>query len=997
MSDLVRALRAAISGEVEDGRAARATFSMDASNYRQVPVAVVFPRDAVELATTVRLCREHAVPITARGAGTSIGGQALGRGIVVDVSRHMNAVVAIDPERRTARVQPGVVLDDLRAAAAEHGLTFGPDPSTHSRCTIGGMIGNDACGSHSVAWGRTADNVLSLDVLTAGGARLTIDRDGVDGARSTHGVRSDDAAAAAEVGRALRELADENLALLRRGFPDLPRRVSGYALDQLLPENGRNVLRALVGSEGTCVLVAEAEVRLVPLPAATTLMVAGFTDDVAAADAVPEVLPMKPLTVEGMGADLIDALLVRGRRPAALDALPEGGGWLFVEVGGDDAADARRRGEEMADRLRRVCGARTALVQDPATQRQLWSIREAAAGTATRMAGGAEAWPGWEDAAVPPENLGSYLREFRTLLRAHGLHGIPYGHFGEGCVHVRIDFALASADGRADFRSFIEDAADLVVKHGGSLSGEHGDGQARAELLPRMYSAEMIALFERFKAVWDPDDLLNPGILVRPRSLDADLRFDGPVRELPITLRYPHDDGSLARAAHRCIGVGKCIDTSSGVMCPSYMVTGREEYTTRGRARLLSEMIRGETIPDGWRSAEVRDALDLCLACKGCLSDCPVNVDMASYKAEFLHQHYARRLRPASHYALGFLPLWARLASLAPGAVNTLLSGRGTASLLKRAGGVAPERSLPRFAKETFRRALRRRTGTTVGRTRSARDDVVRRGIVRRGLIRRGLVRRGAADSGVSGAATTSGARPAVVLWPDTFTNFLSPEVGLDAVRVLEHAGFEVRLPGASVCCGLTWISTGQLGVARRLLRRTVRVLDAELRAGTPIVGLEPSCLAVLRHDARDLLADDELRGLPDRVQTLAGFLEQHAPEMELPSLGATAITQQHCHQHAVFGNTADERILRKAGVRNQTLDSGCCGLAGNFGMERGHHDVSVAAANRVLVPAVDAAPQETLVLADGFSCRTQIAELTDRRALHLAQVLARAIDPTGE
>ena len=919
----------ALAGEVESDTTARAVYSMDASNYRHVPLAVVFPSTVEDLETTVRLCREYRIPITARGAGTSIGGQALGRGVVVDYSRHLNRLLEIDPEARTARVQPGLVLDALRAAAAPHGLTFGPDPSTHSRCTIGGMVGNDACGSHSVAWGRTADNVVALDVLTADGTRLTIGPEPPDDPRVT----------------AVKRLALDNLAVLRTAFPSLPRRVSGYALDQLLPENGTNLVRALVGTEGTCVLLTGITVRLVPAPAARALVVAGYADDIAAADAAPSVLPLRPLTIEGMGRDLIGALLARRAHPAA-DLLPPGRGWLFVEVGGTDPAEAAARADEVAAVLRRETGAATVVETRPADQRVLWSVREDAAGIATRMADGSEAWPGWEDSAVPPEHLGVYLRDFRTLLGKYGLRGVPYGHFGEGCVHVRINFGLTTGEGRRRFRSFMADAADLVVRHGGSLSGEHGDGQARAELLSRMYPPEILALFERFKAIWDPDGLLNPGNLVRPRALDADLRFDGPVRSLPVTLKYPYDGGSFATATQRCVGVGACVDTSSGVMCPSYMVTGREEHSTRGRSRLLFEMMRGETVPDGFRSAEVLEALDLCLACKGCLSDCPVNVDMASYKAEFLYQHYAGRLRPASHYTLGFLPVLARLASAAPRLANAVLASR-LSRLVSKAGGITPERSLPRFAPRTFRRGFRAR----------ARN------------------------------------KPRVVLWPDTFTNFLSPEVGHDAVRVLEHAGFDVVLPSSSVCCGLTWISTGQLGVARRVLRRTLRVLRPELEAGTPVVGVEPSCLAVFRHDAHELLDDAELRGLPEKAFTLAEFLEKFAPDVSFPALAASAIIQQHCHQHAVMGNAADERLLRKVGVGNRTLDSGCCGLAGNFGVEKGHYEVSVAAARRVLVPEIQAASADTMVLADGFSCRTQIDDLTGRQALHLAQVLAAALD----
>ncbi|MEV0538457.1 FAD-binding and (Fe-S)-binding domain-containing protein [Nocardia salmonicida] len=920
----------ALAGEVESSPTARATYSMDASNYRHVPLAIVFPSTLDDLEATVRICRAHGVPITARGAGTSIGGQALGQGVIVDYSRHLNRVLAVDPQTQTARVQPGTILDTLRAEAAQYGLTFGPDPSTHSRCTIGGMVGNDACGSHSVAWGRTADNVVALDVLTSDGSRLTIGAELPDDPRAI----------------ASKQLALDNLSLLRTAFPALPRRVSGYALDQLLPENRTNLLRAMVGTEGTCVLLTEITVRLVAAPAARALVVAGYEDDIAAADAVPEVLLLQPLTVEGMGQDLIDALQTRRTHPA-VELLPEGRGWLFIEVAGADAEDAAARADEIAAILRRKTGAAT-LVEVRATgQRLLWSVREAAAGIVTRMADGSEAWPGWEDSAVPPEQLGTYLRNFRALLDKYGFRGIPYGHFGEGCVHVRINFGLTTDDGRRQFRSFMEDAADLVVRHGGSLSGEHGDGQARAELLTRMYPPEILALFARFKAIWDPENLLNPGNLVNPRALDADLRFDGPVRSLPLTLKYPHDGGDFATATRRCVGVGACIDTSSGVMCPSYMATGREEHSTRGRSRLLFEMMRGETITDGWRSEEVRDALDLCLGCKGCLSDCPVNVDMASYKAEFLHHHYARRVRPASHYTLGNLPLLARIASVAPVLVNKVLSGRA-AGPIKSIGGITPERSLPQFARRSFRREFR---------------------------------------------GSAAGDRPKVVLWPDTFTNFLSPEVGHDAVRVLEHAGFDVVLPSASVCCGLTWISTGQLNVARRVLKRTLRVLEPELEAGIPVVGLEPSCLAVFRHDSRELLDESELHGLPDQAYTLAEFLEKFAPDASFPKVDASAITQQHCHQHAVMGNAADERLLRKVGVDNRTLDSGCCGLAGNFGVEKGHYEVSVAAAQRVLVPEVLAASEETMVLADGFSCRTQIEELTSRKALHLAEVLARGLD----
>ncbi|WP_236541212.1 FAD-binding and (Fe-S)-binding domain-containing protein [Spiractinospora alimapuensis] len=952
-NDVIGQLRQRVRGEVSDATIHRAVYSADASVYRQVPRAVVHPLDEDDLIGAVTTCTAAGVPVTLRGAGTSIAGQVLGRGVVIDTSRHMREVLEIDPENQTAWVQPGVILDDLRAQAGKHGLTFGPDPSTHSRCTMGGMIGNDSCGSHSVAWGRTADNVEELDVLLADGTRLTVgptSREDLDALCS----RSD---RVGELYRDLRAMVEGNLALLRTGFPSLQRRVSGYALDSLLPENEFNLARALVGSEGTCAVVLRAKVRLVRPPASRVLVVAAFPDMPTAADSVPSILDLQPLTVEGTGADMVATLKAHspdGRGPAALSQLPEGGGWLFIEVGGDDPTDAAERGRAMCAALDRLATA-TRVVTDKAQQRSLWSLREAGSGLVTRSPDGAEAWPGWEDAAVPPERLGAYLKDFQRLQAKHGLGGIPYGHFGEGCVHIRIDFDLDSDGGRAVFRAFMEDAADLVVSYGGSVSGEHGDGQARGELLPRMYSPELMALFARFKAMFDPEDHLNPGIGVQPRPMDEDLRVSGPVRALPLALSYPHDDGSLAKATRRCVGVGKCVDTSTGVMCPSYMVTGKEEHSTRGRARLLGEMLRGELVTDGWQSTEVRDALDLCLSCKGCSSDCPVNVDMATYKSEFLHQHYRGRVRPMSHYSMGALPLWLRFAGPAAPVANAVARSRVLSPALKRVAGVEPKRDLPEFANTTLIRAMRRR-------------DRRRRDVPR------------------------EAPRGEVLLFPDSFTNYLDPGVGAAAVEVLEHAGFSVRLPRGPVCCGLTWVSTGQLDVARFVMRRTTKVLADAVAADIPIVGLEPSCTSALRGELPEMVDTDAARGVGERTTTLAGLLAERASDVDFGELSGDALTQVHCHQHATLGFEADRDLIGGTGLSNRVLDSGCCGLAGNFGFEPGHYDVSVGAAERVLIPEVRAADADTTVLADGFSCRTQVDQLTGRRPEHLAEVLRRAI-----
>ncbi|MDV6289404.1 FAD-binding and (Fe-S)-binding domain-containing protein [Streptomyces rochei] len=950
MTDLEAALRRAVGGEVGFDVTSRALTTMDASNYRRVPLGVVAPRDADDVAAVLEVCRAHGTPVVARGGGTSIAGQATGTGVVLDFTRHMNRLIDLDPGTRTAVVQPGLVLDRLQEAAAPHGLRFGPDPSTHSRCTLGGMIGNNSCGSHSVAWGTTADSVRELSVLTARGRSLRL---GPDWAGAPAG---------------LRELVSGEAARLRTGFPDLPRRISGYALDALLPERGADVARSFCGSEGTLGVLTEAVVRLVESPRARALAVLGYADEAGAAEAAAGLLPLAPLTVEGMAVDLVPS--TRG--------LPRGGAWLFVETGGDSPAQARARAEAV---VRAADVVDALVVTDPAGQRRLWRVREDASGTATRMPDGAEAWPGWEDCAVPPARLGGYLRDFRALLTAHGLRGTPYGHFGDGCIHVRIDFDLMTDAGVARFRRFSEELADLVVAHGGSLSGEHGDGQARAELLPRMYGEETVALFARAKGVWDPDDLLNPGMLVRPAPLDTDLRFSVLPREpVDVAFGYPADGGDFSAAVRRCVGVAKCRTTSvtgSGVMCPSFRATGDEAHSTRGRARLLHEMLAGEVVTDGWRSTEVRDALDLCLSCKGCRSDCPVEVDMATYKAEFLHHHYAGRRRPAAHYTMGWLPVWLRWAARARVApvVNALASVRPLAAVAKRLGGIAGERDVPRLAGETFSRWWRGR-----------------------------------------GVPRAEG--EPVVLWPDTFTEHLSPSVGRAAVRVLEAAGLRVVLPPTlrtrgrgladgrtrsatalltarrgRVCCGLTYVSTGQLDRARAVMRRTLDLMEPVLETSAPVVVLEPSCAAALRTDLPELLHDDPRAArLAARVVTFAQALERHAPDWRPPAVGLPAVGQTHCHQHAVLGDEAERRLREAAGLTGD-LAGGCCGLAGNFGFEDGHYEVSAACAEEQLLPAVREAPEGAVVLADGFSCRTQLEQLAGVRGRHLAEVLAERLE----
>ncbi|OSC38809.1 FAD-binding and (Fe-S)-binding domain-containing protein [Mycobacterium decipiens] len=942
---LARALETELRGSVGADAGSRALYATDASNYRVVPDLVVVPADQEDLATAVLLAAAAGAPVTLRGAGTSMAGNAIG-GVVVDASRHVNRILAIDGEAGSAVVEPGVVLADLLAAASPLGLTFGPDPSSASRATLGGMIANNACGAHSVAWGTTADNVRSLDVMLADGTRCTVDsignREELAGRRGREG----------ELHRRLQGFVDRHELVIRRRFGQFSRQISGYALHRLLRENRYDVAGLLCGSEGGFATTLQATVALTPLPAARVLCVLGFGDGVASAESVPVVLRHDPLTMESINSELIERLPADVHAAAIEAGLPGGRAWLLVEMGGADHASAVVAATEMFEELRGSGSPGTvSLVTDAAAQRVLWRCRTDAAGLATRRADGTEAWGGWEDAAVPPKRLSDYLRGLDELLCRHGLSGASYGHFGEGCMHMRIDFDLFSRAGIATYREFIEQATALVVALGGSVSGEHGDGRARSELLGRMYGADGLRLLSEMKDIWDPARVMNPGIIVDPPAFDAGIRHDGPAKDRsPLTLfAYADDNHNFAQAQRRCVGIGKCRQHSGGVMCPSYQVTREELHSTRGRAHLLWEMLQGDVITDGWRSAEVRDALDLCLSCKGCLSDCPVNVDMATYKAEFTQHHYARRpwARPLSHWSMGWLPLSSRFASRTPRLVNRL----ARLPLAKRLGGIAPEREIPAFAAQTF-------TSWFAGRSPAA-----------------------------------DGANGEVLLWPDTFTNHLAPDIGAAAVEVLEAAGYRVVLPEKPVCCGLTWISTGQLTRAKKVIARSLADLAPSLTAETPIIVLEPSCAAALRHDAPALLAHNPLaRATADATHTFAEFLNRSG--WRPPQLGGEALVQTHCHQHAVLGFDADRSLLAAASVKATVLDSGCCGLAGNFGFERGHYEVSNAAGERVLLPAVREAVPTTAIVADGFSCRAQITHGTSRQPVHLAQLLAGGLRP---
>ncbi|WP_259312360.1 FAD-binding and (Fe-S)-binding domain-containing protein [Capillimicrobium parvum] len=947
---LARRLAAEVRGDVRFDEAFRAAYTCDSSNYRQAPIGVVCPRDASDVVAAVAVCRAFGAPVTARGAGTSLAGQTTNAAVILDTSWHMRDVLDVDPVRRIARVQPGVVRDQLaKATERDFGLSFPPDTSTHAYATFGGMIANNSCGAHSVMTGRTSDNLRELEVVLYDGARMRVGQTSGDElerivARSGR---------QAELYRGLRDLRDRYADEIRDRYPQIPRRASGYNLDDLLPEKGFHVARALSGSEGTLAITLEATVDLTEWPAARTIVCLGYPTIFDAADHVPEVMAHGPMACEAIDDVMVRDMLEQGMHQSEVPMLPDGTGFLLVEFGAPTKDESDARARECLDALSGDFAY--TMYDDEADEQRLWAVREGGLGATAYLPGGKDHYEGWEDAAVAPERLGEYLRGFQELLDRYGYDTSKYGHFGQGLVHCRINFGLRSAGGIETWRRFMDDVSDLVTALGGSLSGEHGDGQSRAELLPKMFGPRLMDAFREYKALWDPDWKLNPGKVVEPNALTDDLKLG--VDYNPPNPRthfsFPEDGDSFAHAALRCVGAGKCRDVSSGTMCPSYMATLDEQHTTRGRARVLFEMLRGETITGGWRSDAVHESLDLCLACKGCKGDCPVSVDMATYKAEFLSHHYRRRLRPRPAYAMGLIMVHARLARRMPRLANLML-GR---SSVQRLAGLTTEREMPRFATQTFRAWFARRP-------------------------------------------VVNPDAPPVVLFADTFNDHLHPEVTKAAVEVLEAAGRRVVVPMEPICCGRPLYDYGMLDTAQRYLRGLLRALRPHIRAGTHLVGLEPSCLSVLRDELVNLFPHDEdAKRLSLQALTLAEYLRQEVPDWPLPRLERDAILHVHCHQKAVIETDATSAVLHDMGLRfDGELGAGCCGLAGSFGFEAEKYELSMRIGERRLLPAVRSAGDDVLIVNDGFSCKTQIEHGTERRALHLAQVLKMAMDhgPAG-
>ena len=953
-ADLERALKAAVRGEVRFDRGSRAMYASDASNYRQFPIGIAVPRDAEDVAAVVNICREYDAPILPRGAGTSLAGQSCNVAIVIDFTKYMNRIVELNPEARYARVQPGVVLDALREEAERHNITFGPDPSTHSRCTLGGMIGNNSCGTHSLLAGKTVDNVEELTVLLYDGTVMTV------GATPDEEFQraSNGGGTRAGIYRALRDVRDRYDAAIRSEFPDIPRRVSGYNLEQLLPEQGFHVARALVGTEGTCALVLEARVTLIESPQFRSLVGLGYADAFAAADHVLDILPFDPIGLEGFEGAMIDGLKRRGA--PNLELMPDGRGFLLVEFGAGSASEAQAKAQSLIAYLGRVPGAPTTRLYTATEAKAVWKIREAGPRAASNAPGQPPRWEGWDDAAVAPEKLGSYLRELRKLLDEFQYDAAYYGHFGHGCIHMQTSFDLQSEPGIRKYAEFIDRAADIVVRHGGSISGEHGDGQARGALLTKMFSPDLIDAFRQFKRAWDPRGRMNPGKLIDAYPPTENLRLGADFRpsEPATRFAFPDDNGSFTKASMRCIGLGECRKDLSGTMCPSYMVTREEEHSTRGRARLLWEMLQGEAIRGGWQDEQVKRSLDLCLSCKACKSECPTNVDIATYRAEFLSHYHETHARPLQAHVFGKIDQWAQRASVAPGLAN--LAGRmpGVRALL----GIAPAPSLPQFASESFVKWTRRQRVETL------------------------------ADRKTS--SRSSPRSHTVVLFTDTFNNYFTPSVSQSALLVLRGAGLDVVIPGGHVCCGRPLYDFGFLDEAKQYLHNVLDRLAPALDADLPIVVLEPSCASVFRDELRNLFpADARAERLRRQTFLLSEFLERQLPGYQPPRIDAPVLLHGHCHHKALMKMTDEEALLRRAGATLTVPDSGCCGMAGPFGFDAHKYDVSKAIGERVLLPAVRSATAETLIVSDGFSCRERIGQGTGRHPLHLADVLARAIN----
>jgi FAD/FMN-containing dehydrogenase/Fe-S oxidoreductase len=973
---LARHLRKHLAGEVRFDPISRQLYSTDASIYRVEPLGVVIPKTADDIVTTVQVAAAADVPLTARGGGTSLSGQSIGPGIVLDCSKYLNAVVDLDPAACIVRVQPGVVLDQLNRTLAAHDLQFGPDVSTSSRANLGGMIGNNSAGARSIVYGKTIDHVRRLEVVLSDGSRASCGPLTPAEWERREALQSREGAAY----RAVRSVALTRADEIRRRFPRILRRVSGYNLDRFVDVFGPirrpsappplpGLHELLVGSEGTLAVMTEAELNVVKRPKSRGLLVPQFATLAAAMDAVAACLEASPSAIELLDHYLLslcagnlslrDTMKSIQGRPEAV---------LMVEFSSDDAAEVADRVERLARRLNGVAGI-TALVPaiDPALRDPLWDLRRAAMPLLYGMLGDRKPVTFVEDCAVAPEHLPAFVARFRALLQEHGTDGAFYGHASVGCLHIRPVLNLKDATEVAQMRRITEAVTDLVLEYGGALSGEHGDGLARSEWNAKMFGPVVYEAFREVKRAFDPQGILNPGRVVNGPPMTESLRYGPDYHAVePITVfDYSKQEG-FVRSVEMCNGNGACRKMEGGTMCPSYRATRDEKDTTRARANALRMLLANsegstwnqESGKVSFNRADMRGALDvfdLCLMCKACKSECPSNVDVAKLKAELLQFYYDGRPRPLGQYLMAEIHRFYRLAAPFASLVNRLQESRSLRWILEKIAGIDRRRSLPPLQADHFRRWFARHA--------------------------------------VDPAAGTRGR---VLLLDDCFTTYNEPAIGRSAIQVLERAGYSVELAGL-VCCGRPMLSKGFLRQSKRLVREQAPRLARRIAEGTPLLGLEPGCLSALSDEWPDLLPGPETRRIAAASRFadswLAGEVKAGRCSLDLRPLRTKAVLHGHCHQKALVGTSGSAAALRLVpGLDVSVLDTGCCGMAGSFGFEREHFDLSAKIAGLSLLPALAAAP-EAVAVAPGTSCRHQIHDLASRRALHPLEVLAGQLD----
>ena len=965
MNDLEHELRRALRGDVRFDAASRLLYATDASMYQVDPIGVVIPRDADDVAAAIDVAKRQQVALLPRGGGTSLTGQTVNRALVMDLSRHMNAVLEVNAEERWARVQPGVVQDELNAHVRPLGLLFGPDTSTSNRATLGGMIGNNSGGSHSIAYGLTVEHVIELTAILADGSRVVFKE--LTPAELEAKARGGDTEGRIyrEVLRLRAEYADE----IRARYPAYWRRVAGYNLNELLgpfparvpgrttASNGAplNIARVLVGSEGTLMTVVEAKVRLVERPKKTALDVIHYADIQEALESSQSILETGPYAVELTDKLILDLArdnIEQSKRMGFVNGDP--GAILIVEYAGDTEAEVRAKVEALeAKRQRERFGYAAHLAFDPAEQQSIWKLRKAGLGLLLGMKGDKKPIAFVEDTAVDPKHLATFVPRFRDIFKRHDATGAYYGHCSVGCLHIRPVIDLKTRRGLEQVRAIADEITDLVLEFGGTISSEHGDGRARSPFLERMYGPRLMQAFREFKRAFDPEGRMNPGNIVDSPGITEHLRYGAQYTTWePATLLDFTGQGGFARAVEMCNGVGVCRKTLEGTMCPSYMVTRDEEHTTRGRANALRAVLSGALPPAEFTGKRLHEVMDLCLECKGCKAECPSNVDMAKLKYEFLYHYHRAHGLPLRNRLFGRIADLNRAGARWPSLANRMANLAPSRWLLERVAGIDRRRPLPAFAGETFTDWFARQS------------------------------------------SPPAAPRGEVVLFADTFVTYNAPQIGQAAVRFLERAGYRVIVPERK-CCGRPLISKGMLDEARANAAWNVERLHPYVERGVPIIGLEPSCLLTLRDEWVDLVRTEPARAVARASFLLEEFVARERGrglELAFAGRGRRVLLHGHCHQKAMVGTAPTVAALRWAGFEVSEVDSGCCGMAGSFGFEREHYDVSVAIGNRRLAPAVKAAAADTEIVAPGISCRQQIEHLAGRRAKHPAEMLWEAL-----